>query len=157
MAIPFFISICLIVLMILIIAPKRLHLLEILFMWAIITYVKANAYFQISLNNEMLLLPKEMDKYWLFMFVSYTVVPSLIIAGQNVLLIASRVYAKIAIILVSVTCLVALEYWEIGLHILERKKWYLYHSMLFWFSLVLAGIAARGFFQFIAKREVKNQ
>ena len=45
MAIALFVSVCLLSLIITAVSPKRIHLFELLFVWMITAYIRANAFF----------------------------------------------------------------------------------------------------------------
>ena len=96
-----------------------------------------------------------MDKYFLFVLGSYTMVPILIVQSQNVMRYAHSWLMKASIIILCAILIAVFQYWEVKLQLLDEKAWSFYHSLLFWFAIVLIVTAVNAIFRRTLKQEVE--
>ncbi|MCD9024111.1 hypothetical protein [Cohnella silvisoli] len=156
MTVTVFLSVALIAMIGFITVPKKLHSLEILFVWMLFIFVQANYVFVVSLNLKRVEYSMQLEKFWSYIIGIFILNP-LLIMGMLLMYVACRKWLTRACwIIIFAGLLTCLEYAEERFGVLTHNDWTIPWSYLIWLSMLLLAAAAYSWFHYILDRELKE-
>jgi hypothetical protein len=158
MILSIFLSATLILLIFYAVAPKRLHLFEILFCWMVFLFLHGTVMAHAMLNYKTIQLNPNIYLVWTFFFNRFLLMPLLIVWLMDLYSSIRSFIIKSILTVVFISFLVGIEFSSDRLQIIRHvENWRVWWSIIIWVSLILSVYILMRWFRNILKKEVNAE